>query len=93
MTLEFLSDEPDFPYPFCTMAGGWRVRSEGDGSVVTIWFETTPKSIWRTPFLLPIMGRSATGNLSEVVANMAADIRGIPSGADAPGALRNYRLP
>ena len=89
-TVEFLTDDPNFPYPFRTMTGGWRVRSEKRGSVVTIWFETTPKSVWTTPFLLPIMGRSITSNLSRVVTNMAADVRGDSLSAKTP---RDQKLP
>lgn len=41
--LEFLPDEPGFPYPFKTMSGGWDVESSTTGSTVHIWFEVTPR--------------------------------------------------
>lgn len=74
----FLATEPDFPYPFRTMDGGWQVRPWGNGSVVTIWFETMPKYRLATPFILAIMTRDLVPNFTSVVANMAARAKGQP---------------
>ena len=82
LAVEFLTDAPKFPYPFKTMTGGWRVAEQStegkDGSIVTIWFETTPKHAWATPIILAMMSRDLVPNFSDVVARMAASAMGQP---------------
>lgn len=76
LSVTFLADEPGFPYPFRTMDGGWQVQPNDDGSIVTIWFETTPKQRWAAPFILAIMTRSLVPNFTAVVSRMAAKANG-----------------
>ncbi|NDJ62966.1 MAG: SRPBCC family protein [Chloroflexi bacterium] len=72
----FLADEPGFPYPFKTMVGGWEVVPNGNGSIVNIWFEVTPKYGLAHPIILAVMAKDLARSFAEVVARMAAAGRG-----------------
>lgn len=78
LAVVFLTDEPDFPYPFDAMRGGWSVRPEGIGSTVSIWFVTTPQRKWMSPFILAYMSRNlvSSGGFAATVGNMAAEANG-----------------
>lgn len=72
----FLADEPNFPYPFKTMVGGWEVVPAENGSTVNLWFEVTPKYSLLQPVILGIMSKDVARNFADVVARMAAAARG-----------------
>jgi hypothetical protein len=76
MAFAFLSDEPDFPYPFKTMLGGWEVKQNGAGATVNIWFEVTPKNRLTHPIILAFMANSLANGFGEIVARMTAAARG-----------------
>lgn len=44
LVLRFRTEEPDFPFPFRTMVGGWTVLPAADGALVDIWWSVTPRS-------------------------------------------------
>lgn len=44
VVLRFRTEEPDFPFPFDTMVGGWTVSPAGDGTLVDIWWTVVPQS-------------------------------------------------
>jgi len=43
LVLRFLTEAPDFPLPVTELIGGWRIVADGDGAIVTVWWEMTPK--------------------------------------------------
>ena len=77
---EFLADEPDFPYPFKTMLGGWEVEPSEAGSTVNIWFEVTPKYGIAHPIILALMTRNLARDFGDIVARMtlAAEGEAVP---------------
>lgn len=44
VVLRFRTEEPDFPFPFDTMTGGWTVSPAGEGALVDIWWTVKPRS-------------------------------------------------
>lgn len=71
--VEFLCDEPGFPFPASEMRGGWRVVSEGQSSCeVMVWWELRPKPRWLAPVLLPLLAFQADRDFPRVIRNMAA---------------------
>ena len=94
LDVEFLTDEPNFPYPFKTMKGGWDVAPNGSGSTITIWFEVTPKYGLLHPIILGLMSKDLGSNFANVVARMAAAARGqtVPLEATPPQHGIFYKL-
>lgn len=90
----FLAHEPNFPYPFQTMIGGWQVVPAGSGSTVNIWFEVTPKNRWLHPVILGVMSKDLARNFGGVVARMTGAARG--ESVSSEGAISHngisYRL-
>jgi hypothetical protein len=86
LAVQFLADEPGFPYPFKTMDGGWEVLPRSGGSTVTIWFEVTPKYRLLHPIILAVTAQNLAGSFGSVVARMAAAARGeaVPPDAAPP---------
>jgi Polyketide cyclase / dehydrase and lipid transport len=73
---QFLSDAPNFPYPFKAMWGGWEVEAKGAGATVNIWFEVTPKNRLTHPIILAFMANGLANGFGEIVARMTAAARG-----------------
>ncbi len=72
VTLEFLCNEPGFPFPAVEMRGGWIVSDAGkEGSEVTVWWELTPRNRWMAVVLLPLLARQMDREIPAVVARMA----------------------
>lgn len=94
LDVEFLADEPGFPYPFKTMKGGWEVSPNGSGSTVTIWFEVTPKYCLLHPIILGLTSKDLGSSFANVVARMAATVRGeiVPLEATPPQHGIFYKL-
>jgi hypothetical protein len=44
VVLRFRTEEPDFPFPFDMMVGGWTISPAGDGALVDIWWKVVPRS-------------------------------------------------
>lgn len=88
LAVQFLADEPGFPYPFKTMDGGWDVVPHPGGSTVTIWFEVTPKYRLLQPIILAVTAQNLAGSFGGVVARMAAAARGKAVPPDAAPSLR-----
>ena len=85
--IDFLTEEPGFPFPMAPMVGGWRLESQGPSHTrVTLWwsFDTTPA--WVAPLLVPLLARRMRRDFPPVVRAMAAQARGMETIA-APGAL------
>lgn len=73
LTLRFVSEAPDFPFPASTMIGGWEVKSAGTDSEVMVWWELTPKPRFLAPILLPILAFGIDRDLVQIVRRMADD--------------------
>jgi hypothetical protein len=82
--VQFLTDEPGFPFPFSDMVGGWRVAPTPSGSDVEVWWRVVPRHRWLAPLLLPVMAQGAARTFAGVVASMVARAEGRP--AQAPPA-------
>jgi hypothetical protein len=74
LEVEFLTEEPSFPFPFRTMRGGWDVAEHGAGSQVRVWWEMSPRKRWATPFLLPLMAAEVRRMFPAVVCAMTASL-------------------
>ena len=94
LNMTFLADEPNFPYPFKTMTGGWQVQPHGNGSTVNIWFEVTPKYPLAHPLILAVMTKDLARNFGDLVARMAATASGqtIAPEATPPQHNISYKL-
>jgi len=95
LDVEFLANEPNFPYPFKTMKGGWEVVPKGSGgSTVNIWFEVTPKYGLAHPIIMALMAKDLGKGFGNIVARMAAAARGeaVPPEAAAPQQGISYKL-
>ncbi len=84
LEVEFLSDEPGFPYPFRAMTGGWSVEQRALGAVVRVWWHVTPKRPRFASVILPLMDYTVRRSFPDAIAQMAA--AGGGHGADAPAA-------
>ncbi|MBK4728452.1 SRPBCC family protein [Oxynema sp. CENA135] len=73
LTMRFVAEAPDFPFPASTMLGGWKVMSVGTGSEVMVWWELAPKPRFLAPILLPILAFGADRDFVEVIRLMADD--------------------
>lgn len=70
--VRFLCDDPKFPYPATKMIGGWLIESTGvNSSVITVWWELTPKPILLTAIIMPLLAFQADRSFPKVVARMA----------------------
>lgn len=77
LEVDFLTDEPDFPFPMAPMTGGWRLESRQPGRTrVTLWWSFTTRPGWAAPLLVPIMARRMRRDFPPVLRAMAADARG-----------------
>lgn len=72
LDLEFRADEPGFPFPATAMRGGWTVAPSGQtGSLVTVWWELTPRPVWLSPVIMALLARQTDRDFPAVIANMA----------------------
>lgn len=71
LEVEFLADEPGFPFPFATLRGGWRVSPESDRVAVTIWWEGTLRHAVLASVLPPLFAWQAQRQFSGVIQHMA----------------------
>lgn len=86
-TVEFLCQEPGFPFPVSAMKGGWEVlrKKEEPTCAVMVWWELRPKPRWLAPVLLPMLAFQADHTFPKVMRNMAAAASGaLAAAAPAP---------
>jgi hypothetical protein len=76
LVVEFLATEPGFPYPFASMRGGWSLAVDGEQTRVTVWWETTPKAVWHTALLLPMMASRVRSDFVAIIDAMADEAAG-----------------
>jgi len=75
--VEFLTGEPGFPFPFCTMTGGWSVEKRPDGAAVRISWNVTPKRRFLAAFILPAMDHTVRRSFPDTIQRMAAAEGGV----------------
>ncbi|MDP3073196.1 MAG: SRPBCC family protein [Opitutaceae bacterium] len=85
LSLEFLTREPGFPFPFLEMTGGWSVRTESDRTVVRVWWEGLPKFPLLNPVILPLLAHQAKSQFPVMVRRMG--LSGSRSVAGGPALL------
>jgi hypothetical protein len=94
--MRFLADEPNFPYPFKTMRGGWQVLPNGAHSTIQIWYEVKPKYALLQPVILALMSRGLARSFGEIVTRMVLSARGagVPESQNIDPATHDvaYRL-
>jgi Polyketide cyclase / dehydrase and lipid transport len=73
LTMRFVVEDPDFPFPASTMVGGWKVMSAGTGAEVMVWWELVPKPRFLAPILLPILAFRADRDFVQIIQLMADD--------------------
>ncbi len=81
LTMEFLTREPGFPFPFLEMTGGWSVRTESGRPVVRVWWEGVPKFPLLDPVILPLLARQAKSQFSVMVRRLGLSGGGTQAGA------------
>jgi hypothetical protein len=72
-TLRFVSEAPDFPFPVDEMVGGWRVVPDGDGSLVTVWYEFSMRGGLLGDALAPLLTARSGIAMEDVLARMDAE--------------------
>lgn len=82
LEVEFLTDEPGFPYPFRAMTGGWSVEQRVLGAAVRVWWHVTPKRPRLAAVILPVMDHTVRRSFPDTIAQMAA--AGVGHGTHAP---------
>lgn len=78
--VEFLADEPDFPFPFEALRGGWRVRPEAEHVVVRIWWEGALRRALLASVVPALFAWQAKRHFAVVVGRMAGS-NATPRGA------------
>lgn len=74
--LEFQTQEPNFPFPFSVMNGGWNVRPAPGGAMVDIWWNITPQMKYFGWMLVALMTVALNRDMRRVVASMEAQALG-----------------
>lgn len=69
--VEFLAREPDFPFPFAGLKGGWTVRPAAAGAMVRIWWEGTLKNRILAPVIPPFFAWQAQRQFPPMIQRMA----------------------
>jgi hypothetical protein len=91
--VRFLCDEPGFPFPASTMNGGWAVQPDGNGSIITVWWELAPKPRLLAPLLLPLLAWQVDRDFPKVIAAMANAANGRETAALRPPGVAAQLLP
>ncbi len=76
LTMRFVTEAPNFPFPANTMVGGWQVLAVGEASEVTVWWELEPKPRFLASILLPLLARRSDRDFPKVIRRMADDALG-----------------
>ncbi len=71
ITLTFMAEASDFPYPASVMEGGWQLLAHADGSMVRVWWELRPRPFWMAVLLLPMLAWQADQRFPVVIGHMA----------------------
>jgi hypothetical protein len=86
LSLRFLSEEPNFPFPVEMMIGGWNIIPEGKTCELEVWWELRPKGKFPGVILLPIFASQTAKGLGETIdAMIRQNSEGKPS--DPPSLL------
>lgn len=90
LTLRFLTEAPDFPFPVSAMSGGWRVEDAGAGSTVEVWWSLTPATRlgW---IVIALMTVPLDREIAAVIGRMAEAAAQAGTGGPAPRAGRRGR--
>jgi hypothetical protein len=83
-SVEFLTDEPGFPYPFSSMVGGWRIAPNNVGSRVEVWWRVVPSRPWTAAMLLPVMEYNVRRDFAAIIGRMSAAALGKPFNLKSP---------
>jgi Polyketide cyclase / dehydrase and lipid transport len=71
LTMRFVTEAADFPFPATTMLGGWQVLAVGEASEVTVWWELAPKPRFLAPILLTLLAVRSDRDFVQVIRRMA----------------------
>lgn len=67
----FLTDEPDFPFPFREMEGAWSVASAAADSEVRVWWDVVPRRRWAACIIMPLAEFGLRASFGRTVARMS----------------------
>jgi hypothetical protein len=71
ITMEFLTQEADFPYPASEMVGGWHfIERSATESEVLVWWELRPQPAVLAPVLMPLLALKADWDFPKLIQNM-----------------------
>lgn len=73
LTLRFVAEDPDFPFPMKTMVGGWRVAPRGSGSEVTLWYEFRMTGGPVAPLLATLIGPAMERRMAPVLESLGRE--------------------
>jgi hypothetical protein len=85
--LEFLADEPGFPFPVNKMRGGWTLFPQGEGCEVEVWWEMKLKRFLSGVVIMPLLAFQADRGILQTIQSMA----GVPNGRNS-GSGRHERV-
>jgi hypothetical protein len=82
LVVRFDADAPDFPFPVCSMSGGWRVLNGNESShaIVRVWWSFSLRKDWAAAILLPLLEMGLQSQICGVVANMEMAVGPHPVG-------------
>ncbi len=76
MSLRFVSEAPDFPYPLDPMVGGWQLEEMADDRCrVTVWWSLTVRPRWLAPLVVPLVEITVRRDMKAAVEAMATAAR------------------
>ncbi|SDR28111.1 SRPBCC family protein [Pseudovibrio sp. Tun.PSC04-5.I4] len=66
----FNADEPDFPFPFQKMLGGWRLVTRQNQTTVSVYWIVEPKVQLSIVFLMPVMELRMRKDMASTIKSM-----------------------
>lgn len=70
----FLSDRPDFPFPFRMMEGAWLLIPQANGTRIQVWWDVVPRVPAVGFLILPVFLIGLQNTFPKIIKAMEADI-------------------
>ena len=80
LTLRFVAEAEDFPFPATAMMGGWAVLPAKQGTQVEVYWDLIPKRAWTAFLLMPVLEYQIKTSFPAVLGRMAADAKLLAKG-------------
>lgn len=80
LTLRFVAEAEDFPFPATAMTGGWAVLPAQQGTQVEVYWDLVPKSALIAFLLMPILEFQIKNSFPAMLGRMTADAKLLAKG-------------